>query len=790
MRVTTGSLALLAAATALLAAGPPASADGDPPPIAFTGGSLRATGDYGHSQSSGETPSNGAIVTESLTLGAQGYAYDPAFLSYTVGGLLGFDQTWSGLDDDVSNMLGWGGNASAVLFSGRTIQLRLFGMRSENQTLSSDYAALRLLHMTTQQEGVGVDLLRWHDINATAEYRHEDTTMEGIGAGRESIHDNVTVHVSHDLPRLSRSYVNYLFDDGQEVETKYHETMQTLSLSNIFTPAERVTFTTLATYFREDGSFTQDNTSLSETASIVLLPKDNVQSLTSSTAYGLGLATVGGTVTSNSISETLTHTLFDSLSESVSGNYSIAEGGGGTIQSYGGGASIGYQKQVPLGVFSLGYGFSFSESVNSGVGVQTVFHESHVLSQNTGALLAHADVDLTTITVANAASMTLYVLGVDYYVVPRGTTAELVRVPTGIIAEGATVLVNYSYSVHQNTTTDFYSQTGSAGYAIGMLRLYYRVLYGHTEYLSGAVAGLPDLDTLDQTAGAEITKTGPLGSFQVRIEYRDVPQASAPFRSLSSSAGCTYNVTTWSTAGLEASDGRTWYRRQLGMERTENVSARLSASLGELRTTLAVGYTESSGVASQSYMRYRADASYTYGDTSIGSWVEYRRRTLLAQSLFCGHPAPLDRAEVLMRLGAACSLLILVLGGCASPGRLPAPEIPLVWPQDPEQPRIALASEFRGPRDLKIGKGFFRGLRDLVLGGRDDVFVRPYAVAVWGGDATAPARLAVADTEARAVYLLDLEGASYKRMTDAGEECDARDTRGSLVRRSGASVRR
>jgi DNA-binding beta-propeller fold protein YncE len=122
-----------------------------------------------------------------------------------------------------------------------------------------------------------------------------------------------------------------------------------------------------------------------------------------------------------------------------------------------------------------------------------------------------------------------------------------------------------------------------------------------------------------------------------------------------------------------------------------------------------------------------------------------------------------------MRSGAALCVTF-ALAGCASPGHLPPPAAPLVWPSPPEPARIALASEFHGPRDLSINPGFFRRVVSLIFGGTEDLFVRPYAVAVLGDAPAGPSRIAVTDIEAKAVHLLDLDGGSYVRITEAGED--------------------
>lgn len=93
----------------------------------------------------------------------------------------------------------------------------------------------------------------------------------------------------------------------------------------------------------------------------------------------------------------------------------------------------------------------------------------------------------------------------------------------------------------------------------------------------------------------------------------------------------------------------------------------------------------------------------------------------------------LSLARAVMRsIGALGSVLALALalGSCALPLAEPAPPegSPPVWPEAPDEPRIAFVGSIERSSDLGIEKGFFERVLDFVLGARPDRLVRPSAV--------------------------------------------------------------
>ncbi|MBN2563195.1 MAG: hypothetical protein JXQ75_19910 [Phycisphaerae bacterium] len=123
----------------------------------------------------------------------------------------------------------------------------------------------------------------------------------------------------------------------------------------------------------------------------------------------------------------------------------------------GGGLDVGYTRPTSLGEFNANVAFAYDRSRTSGdAGMRVVRGETHVLGGVSPVFLTNRHPVAGSIVVHNGTRTRIYVPGIDYYIVPLGHRIQLGRIPTGRIANGDVVYVDYRYEVPVGSTVDTY----------------------------------------------------------------------------------------------------------------------------------------------------------------------------------------------------------------------------------------------------------------------------------------------------------------------------------------------
>jgi DNA-binding beta-propeller fold protein YncE len=104
-------------------------------------------------------------------------------------------------------------------------------------------------------------------------------------------------------------------------------------------------------------------------------------------------------------------------------------------------------------------------------------------------------------------------------------------------------------------------------------------------------------------------------------------------------------------------------------------------------------------------------------------------------------------------LAALC--LALALAGCAPEAPNVEDKTPLVWPAEPDAPRVAYVRAISRPEDLGITRNFFQRVADFLFGRDESHLIRPMAVLVVGDI------LYVADPGAQGVHRFDQKSGRY-----------------------------
>lgn len=538
------------------------------------------------------------LVREELGVGGDGYVYAPTFLTYH--GLVfgAVEQSYTSTDNAFANTLPWGYDARTVLFPEHIFQIRAFARRNENETLAPQLDTFRLITVRTQNEGVGLDLFPFlPTTKGSVDYVHEDTTVTGESPKREDVHDRVDGHARDERPgNWCSSDLRYLFDDYHEAISRFNVTTESLLLSNSLRPVSWLQFTTTGSLLDQRGDYSARDYGFSETATETIIPdtEDSEQSLKNTTAYAFDYREIGSRLTSNAISDTLTHRLFLSLTTSVGGRYSYYLLPDGHTETYGGFAQANYTKTLPLGGLGLNYAFSYDRTANTGHGTTSVLRESHVLSTASSQILAHPNVNPSSVVVMDAAGTTFYVAGTDYILIERGQSLELVRVPTGAIAEGATVLVDYAYDAPQDVAYDTISNSFSARYTILLLTLYDRLALLDQNRVSGSAAARLE-HQVDELVGAELGHSWPLFDFKLVGEYRSMRSRITPFDSTQATASFGFRPFDGLRLGLTAGDYRVYYKTG-GKTRVDSIVGTIETQfLDTGHASFEVGFRQEEG---------------------------------------------------------------------------------------------------------------------------------------------------------------------------------------------------
>lgn len=115
-----------------------------------------------------------------------------------------------------------------------------------------------------------------------------------------------------------------------------------------------------------------------------------------------------------------------------------------------------------------------------------------------------------------------------------------------------------------------------------------------------------------------------------------------------------------------------------------------------------------------------------------------------------------------VRAAIVTASIALALTACAKPVTEAKDGPALVWPPEPDAPRVAFVKSFSRPEDLGMSRGFFQRLAEVLFGGIESHLVRPMAVVAVGGV------LYVADPGAKGVHRFDLAGGSYQLIGATG----------------------
>ncbi len=157
----------------------------------------------------------------------------------------------------------------------------------------------------------------------------------------------------------------------------------------------------------------------------------------------------------NNINININHQLFSSLSSFVNYEYSNYKQDLFSETTNRFQVGFNYSKIIPGGNINLSYDYGlYNKSSESLTSLKSVFSENHKLTDGNIELLNNPDIIENSIVVTDVQNVVVYQEGFDYQIIERDNYFEIRRLLGGQIANNATVLVNYDYSINDSYQYD------------------------------------------------------------------------------------------------------------------------------------------------------------------------------------------------------------------------------------------------------------------------------------------------------------------------------------------------
>jgi len=248
---------------------------------------------------------------------------------------------------------------------------------------------------------------------------------------------------------------------------------------------------------------------------------------------------------------TLEHRLFDSLVSQFIGVVQNQEFGSGlTIRRYAAQASFEYRKKNPWGLLRATFRDRFQREKRRGSELELETIDERRPFHDPGPVrLSNPNVVLSSIFITAEDRTTVFVLGRDYTLQEVGDYVELERVPTGRIAEGQIVLIDYVYRIGGDLILETVSRDVSLRQDFkNGFSPYYRLRWQDQELRPKKSSGVTAEDITAHTIGCEFKR----GSVRLMAEYEDHYSTITPFRATRLSADWTHRFPNRATTILKA----------------------------------------------------------------------------------------------------------------------------------------------------------------------------------------------------------------------------------------------
>lgn len=493
---------------------------------------------------SGNRRAKESIFEENVALETEGFVYHPNLLEFSAAGLFGLIQ--QSFREDFQDTYRQGGSdgttteydirgdflkekeypGSVYARQSRTLSPRAF--RSSVDTTTNSYG---LIWQYLDQKLPAKFLLSHHDVKLEPldpdelDGRQKNTTYRFDIAYNFSDDHHVALTYNHESVSEEPFYLDY---DSDEVTLSHHIA---------FGDRQRHTLDSEIDYLKQSGSLAieqirwREILRMTHTDTLRSRLRLDARDRTRGSQYGLPPIEERGYF----LTGLLEHRLYESLvTQANAFLHSQEYGTGAEIDEYGAGLGFDYRKRTPWGLLQAGYDVGIEREERGG-GNQRVerIDESHTFRDPEPVTLREPGIDAGSILITASDRLTVYLLGQDYRVRDLVDRVEIERIPSGRIADGETVLIDYIVNLGGDFTLDTVRQDFSIRHdfetAFGLtIAPYYRLRWQHQSITPrSATAALPE-DITGHLVGAEFR----YGSFRGYGEYEDLDSSIDPYRAV------------------------------------------------------------------------------------------------------------------------------------------------------------------------------------------------------------------------------------------------------------------
>ncbi len=556
----------------LALAGAGVSCQGDPsvlgdvqqPPIRRTGGHVELSARVRSEERKpkvrdGTDTEDERIIREAVRVDTAGYVYHPRLLEYTAGGLFGlvqsdFESSIAGSDrsnSDDGETIEY--DLTAELLNQTVYPVTLFAHRhddlvprpfsaSERQVLSETGALWQYLdEVTPTSVQYTSRRLKFDPIDDTDVER--DKSVDELNVETEYVASD---DLSFDLDYTRQSVSEDPFDIDYDVND--------LRLGGQYRFGEESEhrLDVDASVYDQSGSLELERNQWRNR--LELKHSDTLRSwfqteVTNRSQRGLS----GDSIDDDTLraAATLEHRLYESLVSQVGGYLEHQEfSAGPVIDRTSAFARLDYRKKNRWGVLTANYSIEGQESDRSGRNqIISVIDESRTFVDPDPIVLSDPNVVESTIRITDVTSLTVYREGTDYRVREFANRTEIRRIPTGTIANGETVLLDYEIRNGADfTLSTLYQRFGIRQYFPSGLTPYYRL-----ERQDQSISGSREFAPIPEDITAHVVGIEFVGAVvQAMAEYEDHDSSIAPFTARRLGAGYTHRFENDATGGLNA----------------------------------------------------------------------------------------------------------------------------------------------------------------------------------------------------------------------------------------------